>query len=95
MTNTKKYVLGEDRIPKAWYNIAADLPAPVLNPGTGQPIGPNDLAPLTAWQPLTGLCAFPRILSILVRMHPKVRHSPMLCDAAPGHSKLLAATTVS
>jgi tryptophan synthase beta chain len=43
-----KYVLGEDRIPKAWYNLAADLPAvpPVLNPGTGQPIGPADLEPI-------------------------------------------------
>jgi tryptophan synthase beta chain len=44
-----KFVLDEDRIPKAWYNIAADLPeppAPVLHPGTGQPIGPADLAPL-------------------------------------------------
>ncbi len=44
-----KYVLPEDRIPKSWYNIAADLPvppAPVLHPGTGQPIGPADLAPL-------------------------------------------------
>jgi tryptophan synthase beta chain len=44
-----KYVLSEDRIPRTWYNIAADLPvppAPVLHPGTGQPIGPADLAPL-------------------------------------------------
>jgi tryptophan synthase beta chain len=44
-----KFVLGEDRIPRAWYNIAADLPTPpppVLHPGTGQPIGPGDLAPL-------------------------------------------------
>jgi tryptophan synthase beta chain len=44
-----KFVLDEDRIPKAWYNIVADLPvppAPVLHPGTGQPIGPADLAPL-------------------------------------------------
>jgi hypothetical protein len=23
-----KFVLGEDRIPKAWYNIVADLPVP-------------------------------------------------------------------
>ncbi len=33
----------------AWYNIAADLPVPPLpplHPGTGQPIGPDDLAPL-------------------------------------------------
>src|SRR2546421_10058100 len=44
-----KFVLDEERIPKAWYNIAPDLPVPpqpVLNPGTGQPIGPGDLAPL-------------------------------------------------
>src|SRR3954452_18973721 len=44
-----KFVLDESRIPRAWYNIAADLPTPappVLHPGTGQPIGPADLAPL-------------------------------------------------
>jgi tryptophan synthase beta chain len=44
-----KFVLAEDRIPRSWYNITADLPTPpppVLHPGTGQPIGPADLAPL-------------------------------------------------
>jgi len=44
-----KFLLGEDRIPRAWYNIVADLrtpPPPALHPGTGQPIGPADLAPL-------------------------------------------------
>jgi tryptophan synthase beta chain len=44
-----KFLLSEDQIPRAWYNIVADLPippAPVLHPGTGQPIGPADLAPL-------------------------------------------------
>ncbi len=44
-----KYVLDEDQTPRSWYNIVADLPvapAPVLHPGTGQPIGPEDLAPL-------------------------------------------------
>jgi len=44
-----KYLLPEDRIPMSWYNVAADLPVPphpVLHPGTGQPIGPADLAPL-------------------------------------------------
>ncbi|MGZ8372498.1 MAG: TrpB-like pyridoxal phosphate-dependent enzyme [Rhodoplanes sp.] len=47
MTDSVKYLLPEDRIPRTWYNIAADLPAPppaVLHPGTGQPIGPADLA---------------------------------------------------
>ena len=49
MSDTVKYVLAEDRIPRAWYNIQADLPEPlppVLHPGTGEPIGPDDLAPL-------------------------------------------------
>jgi tryptophan synthase beta chain len=44
-----KFLLDEDRIPRAFYNIAADLPEPPpppLHPGTGQPIGPQDLAPL-------------------------------------------------
>lgn len=46
---TVKFLLPEDRIPRAWYNIAADLPqplAPVLHPATHKPIGPDDLAPL-------------------------------------------------
>ncbi len=48
-TDRTKFVLDEDRIPRAWYNIVADLPEPppaVLHPGTGLPIGPADLAPL-------------------------------------------------
>ena len=47
--DTVKYVLPEARIPKHWYNIQADLKghlAPVIHPGTGQPIGPEDLSPL-------------------------------------------------
>lgn len=47
--DTIKYLLSEDRMPMSWYNIAADLPTPappVLHPGTKQPIGPADLAPL-------------------------------------------------
>ncbi len=49
MADSIKYILDETRIPKRWYNIAADLPKPpppVLHPGTKQPIGPDDLAPL-------------------------------------------------
>ncbi len=49
MGESVKYQMSEERIPRAWYNIAADLPAPpppVLHPGTGKPIGPDDLAPL-------------------------------------------------
>ena len=44
-----KFVLDESRIPRSWYNIAADLPvppSPYLHPATFEPIGPADLAPL-------------------------------------------------
>ena len=44
-----KYLLNEDEMPRTWYNIMADLPKPppaVLHPGTHQPVGPDDLAPL-------------------------------------------------
>src|SRR3989304_3384234 len=44
-----KFVLDERDLPKAWYNILADLPLPlppVIHPATKQPIGPDDLAPL-------------------------------------------------
>ena len=49
MNETTKFLLPESEIPRRWYNITADLPKgppPVLHPGTRQPIGPQDLAPL-------------------------------------------------
>ena len=42
-----KVLLNDDEIPRQWYNIQADLPKPLrppLHPGTGKPIGPEDLA---------------------------------------------------
>jgi tryptophan synthase beta chain len=44
-----KFLLDETQLPRRWYNIAPDLPSapqPVLHPGTGEPVGPDDLAPL-------------------------------------------------
>src|SRR3954453_13793819 len=49
MADQTRFLLPEEAIPTAWYNLAADLPTPlppVLHPGTLQPIGPDDLAPL-------------------------------------------------
>ena len=49
MSEQTRYVVSEKEIPSAWYNIQADLPEPmppVLHPGSQQPIGPDDLAPL-------------------------------------------------
>jgi tryptophan synthase beta chain len=45
----KKIMLTEEELPTHWYNILPDLPEPlppVIHPGTLQPIGPDDLAPL-------------------------------------------------
>ena len=45
----RKFTLTESQIPSSWYNVIPDLPAPpppVLHPGTHQPVGPEDLAPL-------------------------------------------------
>ena len=44
-----KIALDESEMPTRWYNVMADLPTPAppyLHPGTGQPVGPEDLAPL-------------------------------------------------
>src|SRR3954469_18353833 len=44
-----RFVLGQDAIPTAWYNALPDLSEPLqppLHPGTKEPVGPDDLAPL-------------------------------------------------
>jgi tryptophan synthase beta chain len=49
MEKTTKIFLIEKEMPEKWYNIQADMPNPTLpplHPGTKQPIGPADLAPL-------------------------------------------------
>jgi len=49
MDKRTKFTLDESEIPNQWYNILADLPEPlppILHPGTGKPVTPDDLAPL-------------------------------------------------
>ena len=44
-----RFLLQEWQLPRRWYNIRSDMPTapqPVLHPGTGEPVGPEDLAPL-------------------------------------------------
>ena len=44
-----KIYLSEKEIPTAWYNVRADMknkPAPLLNPGTGEPLKAEDLYPI-------------------------------------------------
>ena len=48
-TPEHKIHLSESEMPTTWYNVIADLPAPPpppLHPGTHEPVGPDDLAPL-------------------------------------------------
>ncbi|UCC53506.1 MAG: TrpB-like pyridoxal phosphate-dependent enzyme, partial [Anaerolineaceae bacterium] len=49
MSEQTKYLLDESQLPKAWYNINADAPfppAPVLHPGTKEPVTPDFLSVL-------------------------------------------------
>lgn len=49
MSDDSKILLNESEIPTHWYNLQADLPwelDPALHPGTKQPAGPEDFAPL-------------------------------------------------
>jgi len=51
MSDAVKFILAEQDIPTHWVNLMADLPGdepppPPLHPGTKEPAGPEDLAPL-------------------------------------------------
>jgi len=49
MAAQTKILLDESEMPTSWYNIVPDLPSPpppALHPGTLQPAGPDDFAPL-------------------------------------------------
>ena len=49
MSEQHKYLLDESQLPKAWYNINADMPVPpqpVLHPGTLEPVTPDFLSAL-------------------------------------------------
>jgi tryptophan synthase beta chain len=44
-----RYVLSEQQIPTAWFNVLPVMPEPLeppLHPATREPVGPDDLAPL-------------------------------------------------
>jgi len=48
-TTVDRWVLPADRVPEAWFNVVPHLPTPLrppLHPATGEPVGPDDLAPI-------------------------------------------------
>ena len=77
MDRQVKYVLQESEMPRQWYNVIPDLPAPPpppLHPGTGQPVGPDDLAPL-----------FPMaLIAQEVSRRAAHRRSPTTCSTCTG-----------
>jgi tryptophan synthase beta chain len=83
MTDRTKFVLDEDRIPRAWYNIAADLPTsppPPLHPATNQPLGPGDLAPLFPMELIKQVVATDREIGIpepILEAYRLYRPSPL------------------
>ena len=49
MSEAIKFILPDDRLPKVWYNLPADLPQPlppILNAATGKPVAVEELTPL-------------------------------------------------
>ncbi len=83
MSDTIKYVLDEEALPKAWYNIVADLPQPpdpVLHPATLQPVGPQDLEPLFPMALIQQEVAAERAIEIpepIRRVYRQWRPSPL------------------
>ncbi len=77
-------VLDDSHIPRAYYNIQADLPRPLdppLHPGTGQPIGPQDLAaifPMALIQQEVSKERFIEIPDEVLEEYRKFRPTPLV-----------------
>jgi tryptophan synthase beta chain len=89
MSNTNsipyKIYLSENEIPKAWYNVRADMknkPAPLLNPGTLQPMTVEELSPVfceeLAKQELDDTTAYIPIPEEIQEFYKMYRPSPMM-----------------
>ena len=86
-----KYILDETEMPKAWYNILPDLPKPLppaIHPGTKQPAGPDDFAPLF---PMALIGFLPRQATWASGSSRGFHQSPMLTSVTSGISAVGAA----
>ena len=88
-----RVVLNEDEIPRKWYNIAADLPSPMLPPlgPDGNPISPEMLAPVFPMNLIEQEVSQERwidipeeVLEILYRWRPSPLHRATLLEKALG-----------
>jgi len=84
MPETVTFTLDPDEQPTAWYNIAADLPTPPpppLHPGTHQPVGPDDLAPLFPPELIAQEVSTERYIDIpepVLEVYAQYRPSPLI-----------------
>lgn len=78
-----KIILPEEKIPKFWYNIQADMPnplAPGLNPQTMQPLSPADLEPIFARELIAQEVSTERFIEIpqeVRELYKQYRPSPL------------------
>lgn len=85
MKRTKRFILTEDQIPTQWYNIVADMPTKPklpLNPGTKEPLKPEDLYPIFAkelcHQELNDSQAFFDIPEAVLEQYKNYRATPLV-----------------
>jgi len=90
---TVKVFLNEDEIPRQWYNLAADLPSPMLPPlgPDGNPVSPDMLAPVFPMNLIEQEVSQERwidipeeILEILYRWRPSPLHRATFLEKALG-----------
>jgi tryptophan synthase beta chain len=78
-----KIILPEDKIPKFWYNVQADMPNPLdpgLHPVTKKPLSPSDLEPLFARELIMQEVSTERFIEIpreIREFYKKWRPSPL------------------
>lgn len=78
-----KIILPEDKMPKFWYNVQADMPNPLepgLNPQTKQPLAPSDLEPIFARELIMQEVSTERYIEIpaeVRELYKKYRPSPL------------------
>lgn len=84
MSTQTKFLLNESDLPKAWYNINADLPmplAPVLHPGTKEPITPEFLSVLLPMELILQEVSMDRYIDIpeeVLEIYKLWRPTPLL-----------------
>jgi len=88
-----KYILGEDEIPRQWYNLAADLPSPMQPPlgPDGEPVSPEMLAPVfpmnlieQEMSPARWIDVPAEVLEIYSRWRPTPLHRAVFLEKALG-----------